>query len=73
MASAPKTSGGPYYPLNGEWSGVYTTQVIVQQPKGYDNGTVYGSLGVKLAGTIVSADNGISTTSTTTNETGFYS
>jgi len=70
MASAPKTGGGPYYPLNGQWSGVYTTQFIVKQPEGYDNGTVYGSLGAKLAGAIVSTDTGISTT---TNGTGFYS
>jgi hypothetical protein len=70
MASAPKTSGGPYYPLNGQWSGVYNTQFIVEQPEGYDNGTVYGSLGVKLAGAIVSTDTGVYTY---TNETGFYS
>ena len=70
MASAPKTGGGPYYPLNGDWSGVYNTQFIVNQPEGYDNGTVYGSLGVRLSGAIVSTDTGISTT---TNGTGFYS
>jgi len=70
MASAPKTGGGPYYPLNGEWSGVYTTQIIVKQSEGYDNGTVYGSLGAKLSGAKVSTDTGISTT---TNGTGFYS
>jgi hypothetical protein len=70
MASAPKTGGGPYYPLNGQWSDVYTTQFIVKQPEGYNNGTVYGSLGAKLAGAIVSTDTGISMT---TNSTGFYS
>jgi hypothetical protein len=70
MASAPKTGGGSYYPLNGQWSGVYTSAFIVNQPEGYDNGTVYGSLGAKLAGAIVSTDTGISTT---TNGTGFYS
>ena len=70
MASAPKAAGGPYYPLNGDWSGIYNTQFMVKQPQGYDNGTVYGILGVKLAGAIVSTDIGISTT---TNETGFYS
>ena len=70
MASAPKTGGGPYYPLNGQWSGVYNTQFIVNQPEGYDNGTVYGTLGAKLVGAKVSTDTGISTT---TNGTGFYS
>jgi hypothetical protein len=70
MSSAPKTGGGPYYPLNGQWSGVYTTQFIVNEPEGYGNGTVYGSLGAKLSGAIVSTDTGISTT---TNGTGFYS
>jgi hypothetical protein len=70
MASAPKTGGGPYYPLNGQWSGVYNTQFIVKQPEGYDNGTVYGSLGAKLSGATVSTDTGISTT---TNSSGFYS
>ena len=70
MASAPKTGGGPYYPLNGQWSGVSATHFTVKQAEGYDNGRVYGSLGVKLAGAIVSTDTGISTT---TNGTGFYS
>jgi hypothetical protein len=70
MASAPKTGGGPYYPLNGQWSGVSNTQLIVKQAEGYNNGTVYGTLGVKLAGAIISTDTGISTT---TNGTGFYS
>jgi len=71
MASAYKTNFAlPYYPLNGQWSGVYSTQFTVKQPEGYDNGTVYGTLGVKLAGAIVSTDTGISTT---TNSTGFYS
>ena len=70
MASAPKTGGGPYYPLNGQWSGVYATQFLVKQPEGYGNGTVYGTLGAQLAGAIVSTDTGISTT---TNGTGFYS
>jgi hypothetical protein len=71
MASAYKTNPAlPYYPLNGQWSGVSTTQFTVKQPEGYDNGTVYGSLGTKLAGAIVSTDTGITTT---TNGTGFYS
>jgi hypothetical protein len=70
MAAAPKTGGGPYYPLNGQWSGVSTTQFIVKQPLGYDNGTIYGTLGATLAGAKVSTDTGISTT---TNGTGFYS
>ena len=70
MASAPKTGGGPYYPLNGQWSSVYGTQLIVEEPEGYNNGTVYGTLGNHIAGVTVSTDTGISTT---TNETGFYS
>jgi hypothetical protein len=71
MASAYKTNPSlPYYPLNGQWSGVYNTQFIINQPEGYDNGTVYGTLGVKLAGAIVSTDTGISNT---TNSSGFYS
>lgn len=70
MASAYKTSGGPYYPLNGQWSGVYNIGFIVKQAEGYDNGTVYGPLGVKLAGAKVSTDTGMSTI---TNEIGFYS
>ena len=72
MASAPKTGGGPYYPLNGQWSkdDFYFTQFTVKQPEGYDNGTVYGTLGVKLAGAKVSTNTGVYTY---TNETGFYS
>ncbi|MCX9083308.1 MAG: NapC/NirT family cytochrome c [Candidatus Methanoperedens sp.] len=70
MASAPKSGGGPYYPLNGQWSGIINTQFVVQQPEGYGNGTVYGYLGVHLSGAIVTTDTGIFTT---TNETGFYS
>ena len=71
MASAYKINPVlPYYPLNGQWSGVYGTQLIVEEPEGYDNGTVYGILGNHIAGATVSTDTGISTT---TNETGFYS
>jgi len=71
MASAYKTNPAfPYYPLNGQWSGVYSTQLIVEEPEGYDNGTVYGILGNHIAGATVSTDTGISTT---TDETGFYS
>ena len=71
MASAYKTTPAlPYYPLNGQWSGVYNTQLTVNEAEGYNNGTVYGSLGTKLAGAIVSTDTGISNT---TNGTGFYS
>ncbi|CAG0986036.1 hypothetical protein METP3_02364 [Methanosarcinales archaeon] len=71
MASAYRTNPSlPYYPLNGQWSGVYNTQFIVEEPEGYNNGTVYGILGNHIAGATVSTDTGISTT---TNETGFYS
>jgi len=71
MASAYKTNPAfPYYPLNGQWSGVYSTQLIVEEPEGYDNGTVYSILGNHIAGATVSTDTGISTT---TDETGFYS
>ena len=71
MASGPKTDPSkPYSPLNGEWSDISSMQFTVNQPEGYDNGTVYGSLGVRLAGAIVSTDTGISTT---TDGTGFYS
>jgi hypothetical protein len=71
MASAYKTNPAlPYYPLNGKWSSVSATKLTVIQAQGYDNGSVYGTLGAKLAGVIVSTDTGVSTT---TNGTGFYS
>lgn len=71
MASAYKTIPAlPYYPLNGQWSGIVSAQFIVNQPTGYNNGTVSGRLGNGLAGAIVSANNSVSTT---TNETGYYS
>jgi len=71
MASAYRTNPSlPYYPLNGFWSGVYSTQLIVEEPEGYDNGIVYGTFGNHIAGATVKTDTGISTT---TNETGFYS
>jgi hypothetical protein len=69
MAWAPKSGGGPYYPLNGQWSGVRTVQLNVTQPKGDAIGTVSGSLG-NIAGAIVTTNTSISTT---TNSTGFYS
>jgi hypothetical protein len=72
MASAYKTNPAlPYYPLNGQWSSDdYSIQFKVEEPEGYDNGTVYGTLGNKLGGAIVSTNTGISTI---TNGTGFYS
>ncbi|MDL5503788.1 MAG: hypothetical protein QSU88_11295, partial [Candidatus Methanoperedens sp.] len=50
MAWAPKAGSGPYYPLNGQWSGISTKQLTVVQPTGYGNGTVYGILDKKIAG-----------------------
>ncbi|MFZ3385237.1 MAG: hypothetical protein WA144_15060 [Candidatus Methanoperedens sp.] len=71
MASAYKTILTlPYYPLNGQWSGIISAQFSVNQPTGYNNGTVSGRLDNGLAGAIVSTNTSVSTT---TNETGFYS
>ena len=69
MAWAPKSYGGPYYPFNGQWSGIRTTPLNVTQAKGNAIGTVYGSLG-NIAGAKVTTNTSISTT---TNSTGFYS
>jgi len=71
MASAYKTNFAlPYYPLNGQWSGIRSSQFTVVQPTGYNNGTVSGRLGSGITGAIVSTNTSISTT---TDETGFYS
>ncbi|MDL5503069.1 MAG: carboxypeptidase-like regulatory domain-containing protein, partial [Candidatus Methanoperedens sp.] len=53
-----------------KWSSISSKQLTVNQPTGYNNGTVNGRLGNGLAGAIVSANNSVSTT---TDETGFYS
>jgi len=71
MASAYKTNTAlPYYPLNGQWSGISSAQFTVDQPTGYNNGTVSGRLGDGVAGAIVYTNTSVSTT---TNQTGFYS
>jgi hypothetical protein len=71
MASAPKTNPSlPYYPLNGQWSGITSAQFIVDQPTAYINGTVSGRLGAGIAGAIVYTNTSVSTI---TDETGFYS
>ena len=62
MAWAPKAGSGPYYPFNGQWSGISTRQLTVVQPTGYGNGTVYGILDKKIAGAIVSTNTSVSTT-----------
>jgi hypothetical protein len=70
MAWAPKSGGGPYYPLNGQWSGISTGLLTVVQPEGYGNGTVYGILDKKISGAIVSTNTSVSTT---TDQNGAYS
>ena len=70
MASAPKTdTSKPYYPLNGQWSGVSSTQLTVIEARGYANGTVSGNLG-NISGAIVATNTGVSTV---TDANGFYS
>ncbi|VVB86140.1 Cytochrome c7 c [uncultured archaeon] len=71
MKSAPRTDPSkPYYPLNGQWSSISNAQLNVIQPTGYDNGTVYGTLGTDIAGATVSTNTGVSTIA---NSSGFYS
>ena len=70
MAWAPKAGSVPYYPLNGQWSGISTRQLTVVQPTGYGNGTVYGILDKKIAGAIVSTNTSVSVI---TDQNGAYS
>src|SRR3989304_8041040 len=70
MASAYKTDPSqPYYPLNGMWSGVSGTQLIVNELKGYINGTVKNNSGI-ISGATVTTNTGVTAIS---NATGFYS
>ena len=70
MASAPKTDPSkPYYPLNGQWSDISSMQFIVNQPKGYANGTVSGSLGNIIGATVMTN----TSVSTITDQNGKYS
>ncbi len=70
MASGPKTDPSkPYYPLNGQWSNVISTQLIVYELKGYINGTVRNNSGI-ISGATVTTNTGVTAIS---NSTGFYS
>ncbi|VVB51776.1 Cytochrome c7 c [uncultured archaeon] len=70
MASGPKTdSSKPYYPLNGDWSGISSMQLTVNQPTGYANGTVSGSLGNIIGATVITN----TSVSTITDQNGKYS
>ena len=69
MASAPKSSGGPYYPLNGQWSAQSNSQLIVTQPRGYINGTVKNN-SVNISGATVTTNTGVTAIS---DANGFYS
>jgi hypothetical protein len=64
MASAPKSiSSIPYYPLNGQWTGVSSRQFTVTLPKGYINGTIRTNSGINISGAAVTTNTGISTIS----------
>jgi len=70
MASGPRTDPSkPYYPLNGQWSVISGAQFTVNQPKGYANGTVSGSLGNIIGATVMTN----TSVSTTTDQYGKYS
>jgi hypothetical protein len=70
MASAPKTDPSkPYYPLNGLWSSIISTQLTVIQSTGYANGTVSGSLGNIVGATVMTNTSAY----TTTDQNGKYS
>ncbi|VVB51777.1 Cytochrome c7 c [uncultured archaeon] len=70
MASGPKTDPSkPYYPLNGQWSSVSSTQLIVNELKGYINGTVRNN-SVNISGAIVITNTGVTAIS---DANGFYS
>jgi hypothetical protein len=64
MASAPKSiSSIPYYPFNGQWSGVSSRQFTVTMPKGYINGTIRTNSGINISGATVTTNTGVSTIS----------
>ena len=70
MASGPRTDPSkPYYPLNGQWSSVSSTQLIVNELKGYINGTVRNN-SVNISGAIVITNTGVTAIS---DANGFYS
>ncbi len=71
MASAPKTNISlPYYPLNGDWSIPKNATLVIEQPKGFINGTVRNGNGEGVQGATVTANTG---DSAITDSTGFYS
>ncbi len=72
MASAPNTIlGKPYYPLNGDFSAPMDATLVIQQPKGFLNGTVINSFSLlPIEGAIV-ATNTIAKAKT--DASGFYS
>ena len=69
MASGPKSGSGPNYPLNGQWSSIASTQLIVTESKGYINGTVRNN-SVNISGAIVTTNTGVTAIS---DANGFYS
>jgi len=68
MAAGPKSGSGPNYPLNGQWNSASTT-LIVNEPKGYINGTVRNN-SVNISGARVTTNTGFTAI---TDENGFYS
>ncbi len=71
MASGPKPNLLPYYPLNGDWSLPLNAALIIEQPKGFINGTVNDSIsGSGIPGVTVITN---TTVSVTTDDNGFYS
>jgi hypothetical protein len=73
MASAPRTNLSIlYYPQNGDWSAPLETTLIIEQPKGFINGTVRnGSIsGNEIQGVTVRTNTDVSTV---TDISGFYS
>ncbi|MCX9087493.1 MAG: hypothetical protein OIN90_08010, partial [Candidatus Methanoperedens sp.] len=70
MSSAYKTDPSkPYYPLNGQWSSIGSTQLIVTESKGYINGTVRNN-SVNISGAAITTNTGVTAIS---DANGFYS
>ncbi len=73
MASGPRSDWSKRaYPLNGDWGYSPDTLLVIEQPRGFINGTVRnGSIsGTEIQGVTVRTNTDVSTV---TNSTGFYS
>jgi hypothetical protein len=72
MAAAPKTNTLlPYYPLNGDFSNPVDATLVIEQPKGFINGTVKNSSSnLPIEGAAVTSNTGVTSI---TDSSGSYS